>query len=118
MSEPIPAAVLGTGHGHALGKLRVLQESPEWEVVGVCEPDLELRAQREGEKGWAGVRWLEPSELLGDARVRMVAVESEVPQLLQHARWVIDAGKHLHLDKPAGSDLPFFRAILDDARQQ
>src|SRR4051794_3502737 len=95
MSEPIPAAVLGTGHGHALGKLRVLQESPEWEVVGVCEPDAELCARREGEKDWAGVRWLEPEELLGDPRVRMVAVESEVPQLLQHARWVIDAGKHL-----------------------
>ena len=118
MTEPIPAAVLGTGHGHALGKMLVLQDSPEWELVGVCEPDPELHAQRQGEKAWAGVRWLEAEELLGDRRVRMVAVESEVPQLLQHARWVIDAGKHLHLDKPAGTDLPFFSAVLSDARRQ
>lgn len=118
MSQPIRTALLGTGHGHALGKLRVLRDSPDWELVGVCEPDPAWKARREADPNWAGVRWLEEAEVLDDPALRMVAVESEVQQLLPLARRVIDAGKHLHLDKPAGTDLAFFRALLADAEQQ
>lgn len=118
MAQPIRAAILGTGHGHALGKLRVLQESDDWDVAGVCEADAETRARREQEPAWAGVEWLEEAELLEDPSVRMVAVESEVPQMLPLARKTVDAGKHMHLDKPAGTDLTRFREILDDARRQ
>jgi predicted dehydrogenase len=118
MPPPLRAAILGTGHGHALGKLRVLESSPDWELTGVCEPDPALRAQREHEPAWAGVRWLDEAAVLEDATIRMVAVESEVPQLVPLGRRAVAAGKHLHLDKPAGSDLEAFRALLADARRQ
>jgi predicted dehydrogenase len=115
MTEPIRAGILGTGHGHAAGKLKVLQQSPEWELAGVCEPDPQWKARRQGEADWAGVRWVTEAELLDDPSVRMVAVESEVPQLLPLAQKAVAAGKHLHLDKPAGTDLPTFRRLLDEA---
>jgi predicted dehydrogenase len=118
MATPIRAALLGTGHGHALGKLRVLQESPDWALAGVCEPDAELRARRKTEASWAGVQWLSEEELLADGTIRMVAVEAEVPELLGLGRKVIDAGKHLHLDKPAGTDLAAFREMLDEAERR
>src|SRR5262245_13803914 len=108
MSEPLRAGILGTGHGHAVGKLRVLQESPDWELVGVCGPDRAARGRREGEAAWAGVRWVEEAELLDDPTVRVVAVEGEVPELLPLARKAVAAGKHLHLDKPPGADLEGF----------
>lgn len=118
MADRIRAGILGTGHGHAVGKLRVLQRSADWELAGVCEPDAEARARRQGEAAWAGVPWLDEAELLGDRSVRMIAVEGEVPQLLPMARRAVDAGKHLHLDKPPGADLEQFRAVLDEARRQ
>src|SRR5262245_7722834 len=114
MKTAIRAGLLGTGHGHALGKLHVLRDSPDWECVGVCEPDAALKAQREREPAWEGANWLSEAELLGDSTVQMVAVESDVPRLLPLARKVIDSGKHLHLDKPAGTDLAVFRQLLDD----
>src|SRR5262249_6006873 len=92
--------------------------SPDWECVGVCEPDAALKAQREREPAWEGANWLSEAELLGDSTVQMVAVESDVPRLLPLARKVIDSGKHLHLDKPAGTDLAVFRQLLDDANRQ
>ena len=56
---PIRCAVLGTGHSHALGKLNVLRNFPEWELVGVCEPDAAWRQQRQQEANWQDLRWLE-----------------------------------------------------------
>jgi predicted dehydrogenase len=115
MKQKIRCAILGTGHGHAAGKLRVLQESDDWELVGVCEPDPAWRARREREAPFAGVRWLAEADALGDPSLKMVAVESEVRQLVGLGQKVIDAGKHLHLDKPAGVSLPAFRALLNAA---
>ena len=36
---------IGVGHSHAKGKMEVLRQSPDWEVVGIVEPDPELRAE-------------------------------------------------------------------------
>ena len=116
--DPIRCAVLGTGHSHALGKLNVLRNFPEWELVGVCEPDAAWRAQRQQEADWQGLRWLDEDDVLGDPTIQMIAVESEVPQLLPLGEQAIAAGKHIHLDKPAGMDLPRWRALLDDAARQ
>jgi predicted dehydrogenase len=118
MIQPVRAGILGTGHGHAGGKLRVLQESPDWALAGICEPDPGAKARRRQELPWAGVHWLEERELLEDDSVRMIAVESEVPQLLPLAAKAVAAGKHLHLDKPPGTDLAAFRELLDGARRQ
>ena len=75
MKEIIRCGILGTGHGHAVGKLKVLQDSPDWDLAGVCEPDPKLRERREREEAFADVRWLTESELLDDPELKMVAVE-------------------------------------------
>ncbi|MBM3460137.1 MAG: Gfo/Idh/MocA family oxidoreductase [Armatimonadetes bacterium] len=118
MPEPIRAAVLGTGHGHSLGKARVLRDSPDWEFVGVCEPDPEALARKQADPNWAGMPWKTEAELLEDPTIRMIAAEGEVWELLDEGEKVIAAGKHLHLDKPAGTDLPRFRRLLDEAQRQ
>lgn len=118
MTSPIRCGMLGTGHAHAPGKLEVLRQSCDYIFVGACEPDETLRAQREKDKRFDGVRWISQDELLGDDSVDMVAVESDVPQLLELGRAAIDAGKHIHLDKPAGTSLPEFRSLLDEAQRR
>lgn len=116
--NPIRCAVLGTGHSHALGKLNVMRKFPEWDLVGVCEPDAAWREQRQQEGDWQGLTWLNETEVFDDPTIQMICVESEVPQLLPLGEKAIDAGKHIHLDKPAGMDLPRWRALLDKAEQQ
>lgn len=118
LTDPIRCGLLGTGHSHAGGKMHVLQESDNWDFIGVCEPDAERRAQREQEEAWADVHWISEDKLLGDETVQLIAVESEVSRLLELGRKAVAAGKHIHLDKPAGTSLPEFRALLDDADRQ
>ena len=111
----MPCGVLGLGHAHALDVVEVLAASPDFELAGVCEPDESIRSRVEHVPALQGVPWLTRDALLGDGRVAMVAVESTVPRLLEYAHAVIDAGKHLHLDKPAGASLPDFETLLANA---
>ncbi|MBI3118613.1 MAG: Gfo/Idh/MocA family oxidoreductase, partial [Candidatus Hydrogenedentes bacterium] len=116
MPEKIRCGLLGINHSHALDVLEVLQAHPDYELVGVCEPDASVRALFEGKLN--GAPWLVKEALLGDASIQAVAVESDVPRLLALGQEVIAAGKHLHLDKPAGHDLAAFKSLLDSAEQK
>lgn len=118
MAEKIRAGLLGISHAHAIGKLRTIQSSPEYELAGVCEPDSELQQQRKDEEVFKGVRWLSEQELLGDDTVQVVAVEGRVQDNLGLARRAVEAGKHVHLDKPAGESLEEFKALLDLVKEK
>jgi predicted dehydrogenase len=117
-SDPIRCGLLGINHPHGLDLLKVVTGSKEYDVVGVCEPDPDVRAQFERPIQAAGVRWLSRDELLRDETVKMVAIESDVPRLLELGRVAVEANKHIHLDKPAGMSLPEFASLLDEAKRR
>ena len=55
----------------------------------------------------------------GTGRVRMSHdCKTEVRQLVPTALTCVKAGKHIHLDKPAGNSLPKFRQVLDEASRK
>ena len=58
---------------------------------------------------------LEESELLSNQKVRAVAVETEVRDLVPTALRCIRAGKHIHLDKPAGASMADCRQLHAEA---
>jgi len=118
MSQPIRCGILGTGHAHASGKYTVLRDSHDWELVGACEPDEKWRTQHSGGGPFSDAQWVTEDALLSDDSVRMIAIESEVPQLLELGQKAIDAGKHIHLDKPAGACLGEFKQLLDEAERK
>ena len=115
---PIRCGFLGINHAHALDALKVVQTLPEYELVGVCEPDAAVREAYAKRRQLEDVPWLSQDGLLGDESVQMIAVESDVPRLLEFARAAIDAGKHIHLDKPAGTSLPEFESLLKEAERR
>jgi predicted dehydrogenase len=106
----IRIAMLGTGHAHASGKLKTLLESPDFELVGVCEPKTR--------PAYKNVRWLSEDELFGDRSIQAVAVEGAVPENLAYGRKVIAAGKHLHIDKPPTNRMAPFRELIEEARRK
>jgi predicted dehydrogenase len=108
-AEPAPIKVgqIGTKHAHANGHFRTLLKYPRhFEVVGVVEPDPEQREREGSEKPYAGQRWLTEEQLLATPGLQAVAVETEVRDLLPTAQRCLDAGMHVHLDKPAGESFP------------
>ena len=106
---------IGTAHAHAGGKMETMRGSEDFEVVGVVEPDAARRAAAESSKTYAGVTWMTEEQLLNTDGLQAVAVETAVKDLLPTAARCIAAGKHIHLDKPAGESLPAFKRLLDDA---
>jgi predicted dehydrogenase len=110
----IRIAFLGASHSHAAAKLKVVQENPAYELAGVCEPDPKVRAKYEQ----AGVRILTQEQLLGDASVEAVAVESGVKQHAAQARLALEAGKHLHLEKPPADNLKELEALVALAKRK
>ncbi|QDT65618.1 Gfo/Idh/MocA family protein [Calycomorphotria hydatis] len=109
---------IGIGHSHAAGKMKALRQSNDFEVVGLSDPNPNLRNLANQNAAYEDVKWLAMPELLNDEQVAAIAVETDIPDLLNVAEACIDAGKHIHLDKPAGLSLPQFQRILDKAAQR
>lgn len=113
----VRAAMIGAGHGHAASKARVLGRMPECEFAGVCRPDE--REPINSPERFDGVRWLKLSEVLGDSRIEMVAIEGADPAWnLEYAWRCVRAGKFVHLDKPPGADYSGLRDLLAEARSR
>lgn len=96
----IRVAMLGTGHSHAAGKRKVLEQNPDYELAGVCE----LGPQAE--------------KFLADPAIRLAVVECNPSEAVPWGRKVIAAGKHLHLEKPPGDELAPFRELAEEARRR
>lgn len=115
-APPIKLAQVGVGHAHA-SKLSVYRESPDYEVIGIVEPDEGLRRAAESQAAYRGLPWLTLEEVLNQEDLRVVLVETRVRDSLGVAEQCIAAGKHIHLDKPAGESLPHYRKILTAAER-
>jgi len=113
-AERIKVGQIGVGHAHAT-KLAVYRRSPDYEVVGVVEPDAALRQRAAGQPAYKDLPWLTREQLLNVPGLRVVLVETRVRDLLDAAEACVTAGKHIHLDKPAGESLPQLRRLLEVA---
>ena len=108
---------IGVGHAHA-SKLQVYRQSPDYEVVGIVEPDKSLREQAERQPAFRDLPWLTEEQLLNTPGLAAVLVETRVRDLLSTAERCIAAGKHIHLDKPAGASLPQYEKLLAAAEKK
>jgi predicted dehydrogenase len=114
LKSPIKIGQLGVGHAHAT-KLEVYRRSSEYEVVGIVEPDKELRERAAEQPAFRDLPWMSEEQLLNVPGLQAVLVETRVRDLLSTAQRAIAAGKHVHLDKPAGESLPQYRELLKAA---
>src|SRR5262245_31068120 len=108
---------IGVGHGHA-SKLSVYRDSPDYEVVGIVEPDDALRKKAANLPPYRDLKWLTRQQLLETPGLQAVLVETRVRDLLDNAEACVLAGMHIHIDKPAGESLPRFKRILDIAAKK
>lgn len=110
----IVAGQFGTEHPHASGKMDAMRSLKDlYEVVGVVEPD---DARWESVKGkYEGVPRLSEEELFAVKGLQVVAVETDIPDLIETAKKCVSRGLHIHLDKPAGTSLPKFKELHDVA---
>ncbi len=116
----IRMAQYGTQHGHASGKLRAMQTCDDVEFVGVYEPDrARRRAVEEGAGPFAGVHFFAREEdMLGDSSIEAIASEGFNVESLEQTAKIVDAGKHVWYDKPAGADWPRWQQVVAQAKER
>ena len=112
-SAKIKIGQIGLRHAHAIGKLEAIRSLPEkYQLVGVVEPDAERR------KRVTGVKFVSEKDLLNTPGLQVVAVETRVKDLVPTAQRVVNTGRHVHLDKPAGPSLPAFQKLIVEAKRR
>jgi len=104
-ARQIPVGFLGVGHSHFREKHKVVLESADWKLIGLCEGDEAVRA-----KGPAGARWLSAEQLFAETEV--IVVESTVEHHARDAKRALLAGKHVHVEKPPADTMEGFRELL------
>ena len=105
----IRTGILGIQHGHLMGKLPAMYNNPDYEVVAFCEPDEATLRARGNHELLQRLRAVSMDELLNDKSIDLIVFEGEVKDALPFAKRVLNAGKHLHLEKPPGNRLEPFR---------
>jgi predicted dehydrogenase len=108
----IPLGFLGATYSHGPEKIKLALSSPDWEFVGVCE------TSEAGRRTCAklGAKLISQEELF--QRARVVAVESDVRDHAPHAMLALQAGKHVHLEKPPALKLADMQAVVALAREK
>ena len=110
---------LGSGHSHASGKLAAIRKlSDDFELVGVAQPREASGSPIRDSGSYRGVKQLSEEQLLSTPGLEAVAIETEVPHLVAAAKRAVEAGCHIHHDKPGGVTLSDFRELLGLAKNR
>lgn len=113
--ERIKIGQIGIGHNHGEAKMLAVRKFSElFEVVGFAEENEEWIKKRGNLKGYEGLKRLTADEIIEQSDA--VLIETDVWDLTETAQKCIDAGKHIHMDKPASGTLDEYRHLLDTAK--
>ena len=113
----IKMAQWGTKHGHARSVLNVMLDNEDVEFVGVYEEDSARVESIKDDPVWSQVHWFSsPSEMLDNPDIACIASEGLNAESLDQSEAIIDSGKHLWYDKPAGDDYPQWERVVAKAR--
>ena len=98
--QKIKIGQIGIGHNHGEAKMLSARKFPElFEIVGFSEDNEEWIKKRGRLKGYEGLTRYSTEELI--SKCDALLIETDVWNLTETAKKCIDAGKHIHMDKPA-----------------
>ena len=83
-----------------------------FDVVGYAFPENEREKFPHRMSSFEGYREMTVEEILSDPTIEAVTVETEEIYLTKYALMVARAGKHLHMEKPGGTSLSDFEALV------
>ena len=108
---------IGIGHNHGHEKMTTVQKFPElFEVVGYAEENEEWIRRRGEKPGYVNLPRMSIDEVIEKSDA--ILVETDVWNLTEIAQKCIDAGKHIHMDKPASGTLSEYKHLLDTAKEK
>jgi len=116
--DKIRIAQIGTSHAHAAGKMDALRKLNDlYEVVGIAEPIEAQQAAARKHAAYNNLKWVTEETLLSDPSVEAIVIETTLEDSPRAAIACIEAGKHIHLDKPGAASHADFAALRTRADQ-
>ena len=113
----IKVGQIGIGHNHGESKMKAVRKFPElFEVIGYAEENERWLEKRGQNKGYEGLERLSVEEIIEKSDA--ILIESDVWDLTKYAKTCVDAGKHIHMDKPASGTLEEYKGVLDTAKEK
>lgn len=118
-SQPLVIGQIGSTHAHAAGKMAAMRSLTDlWQVVGIVEPDPSLQPTLTQKAPYDGLSLMTEEQLLATPHLKAVAVETRVESSCATALRCLQAGKHVHLDKPGSLDHAEFKAMRLEAEKR
>ena len=88
-----------------------------FEIVGYAMPEGEREKFPDRMDSFEGYRELTVEEILSDASIEAVIIETEEIYLTKYARLAVGAGKHIHMEKPGGLSEKEFEALIKEVKR-
>jgi predicted dehydrogenase len=114
---PLRVAIVGLVHGHVHGFLTQYGHSPEIEIVGVVEPDVELRSAAASRYGFDASRmFADLDEMIAKVRPQAVLVYTNTYNHRRVVEICASHGVHVMMEKPLAVSLDDALAMQKAAR--
>ena len=115
--KKIKIGQIGIGHNHGEGKMLAARKFPElFEIIGYAEENEEWIEKRGNMDCYKDLKRMSVEELI--EKCDAILIETDIWNLTKTAQKCIDAGKHIHLDKPASGTLEEFETLLNTAKEK
>ena len=117
--QKVKIGLFGIGHNHATAAITTLKSRQDVEIVGLYEPSFDILSKRLSESPslYGDIPVMSAEELF-DKGVVAAMVEASVPELVETATLCANHGLHIHMDKPAGTDLNAYKVFLDIVKRK
>ncbi len=114
----IKIAQIGTSrYGHGRLIFEALAANPDvFEIVGYALPENEREKFPKSMEIFEGYREMTVEEILGDPEIEAVAIETEEIYLTKYAQMAVEAGKHVHMEKPGAPSLADYERLIATAK--
>ena len=118
--KKIRIAQIGTSqnsHGCPIWR-RLLRNTDIFDVAGYAFPENEREKFPREATAFDGYREMTVDEILADPDIEAVTIETEEIYLTKYALMAARAGKHIHMEKPGGTDPRDFRELIEVLRSK
>ena len=106
-------------YSHGLEMFLGLTKLPElFEVVGYALVEDERERCANKLHIFEGYPELTLEEILNDKTIEAVTVETDEIHLNKYTQMAVDAGKHIHMEKPGSQDLASFEKLIESVKKQ
>ena len=114
MMKKIKIAQIGTSlNSHGQGIFETLKKQSDiFDIVGYALPENEREKFPGRMDVFEGIREMTVDEILNDEQIDAVAVETEEIYLVKYAIMAAQHKKHIHMEKPGGTDLAEFEKLV------